>query len=123
MDVRVIKKEIKQIFQHLKIPPHFKGYEYAIDCLVELMYDRRQLSRLVKGLYVKVAEKHSTTPTRAERGIRYLIERASQSNPEIWGKYFVNSRPSNKEFLATVLGEIIDHDSQGEGLLVLPSRG
>lgn len=65
-----------KLLLHIGIPPHVLGYEYII-CALELIAQNPDLlHNVTKGLYIDIAIKQSSTPTRVERAIRHAISAA-----------------------------------------------
>lgn len=55
------------------IPAHLYGYGFIIYALELIMLDPDLLHHVTKGLYIDIAKKFQTTPSRVERAIRHAI--------------------------------------------------
>lgn len=98
--------EVINALRELEIPVHMRGYEFIKTAINHLHDNPESLYSITKELYPAVAEKHNTTPSRVERGIRHALESA-YSDFLIQKKVLGTARDlTNGEFLAT-LHEVI----------------
>lgn len=98
--------EVINALRELEIPAHMHGYGYIKSAMNHLHDNPQSLYFITKELYPAVAEKHNTTPSRVERGIRHALASA-YSDFLIQKKVLGTSRDLvNSEFLAT-LHEVI----------------
>ena len=67
------------------IKPHLKGFDYLATA-VEL-YDKKK--NVVSWLYIRVAEKHNTTPQGCERAIRHCMKSSNVTgtNSEVIARF------------------------------------
>ena len=107
---------IQETLNMIGMPHHLKGYRYLLSAISKCLEDRTELDRVVKGLYVKVAEENGDTVTRTERAIRNAIEvswtRGNRSVIDSIFGYTVSrkkGRPTNSEFIAMVTDFISIH--------------
>ena len=107
---------IQETLNMIGMPHHLKGYRYLLSAIAKCLEDRTELDRVVKGLYLKVAEENGDTITRAERAIRHAIEvswtRGNRSVIDSIFGYTVSckrGRPTNTEFIAMVTDFISLH--------------
>ena len=107
---------IQETLNMIGMPHHLKGYRYLLSAISKCLEDRTELDRIVKGLYVKVAEENEDTVTRTERAIRNAIEvswtRGNRSVIDGIFGYTVSckkGRPTNSEFIAMVTDFISIH--------------
>ena len=69
-----VERLIVAVFKEVGVPPHLIGYKYAVYAVQLCISNPEYLRELTKGLYVDIAEKFDTTPSRVERAIRHSIE-------------------------------------------------
>ena len=100
---------IQELLLELGSPDHLVGYPYVVKAVMMVIEDRTFIDNITFCLYPKLAEIFDTTPTRAERAIRHLIEVTwSRCDMKILSRYFGNTvsprkgKPTNSEFLARV---------------------
>lgn len=113
VDEKDIMKYIIQTIIDLGIPANVRGYNYIKEALRLMVLDIEGVDKVATRLYIDIAKKYKTTPSRVERGIRYAIEMScSRGNLEtlydMFG-YTINSkkgRPTNSEFIALVSDKI-----------------
>lgn len=108
-----VGRECRKLMTELGLPPHIKGYRYAITAIRLMVEDGNILDAITKELYPAVAEVYSTTPCRVERGIRHGVELVwDRGDLDVLNRYFGNTvsihkgKPTNSEFLATCAGII-----------------
>lgn len=68
-----VKAKILKILKEDTILKTSSGFVYLFDCVFECYKKRGLLNSLNKKLFVMVAEKEETTPSRVERIIRHAI--------------------------------------------------
>lgn len=108
-----LEEELRQLIHTIGIPPHIKGYDYAMDAIMMVAQDKDAIHSVTKRLYPEVAKRHQTTPSRVERAIRHAVEVAwsrGEANvlESIFG-YTVSAekgKPTNSEFIARLAEEI-----------------
>ena len=100
---------IQDLLLELGSPDHLVGYPYVVKAVMMVMEDRAFIDNIMFSLYPQLAEIFDTTPTRAERAIRHLIEVTwSRSDMKVLSRYFGNTvslrkgKPTNSEFLARI---------------------
>ena len=106
-------KYIIQTIIDLGIPANVRGYNYIKEALRLVVLDIEGVDKVVTRLYIDIAKKYKTTPSRVERGIRYAIEMSCSRGHldtlyDMFG-YTINSkkgRPTNSEFIALVSDKI-----------------
>ena len=102
-----LSEPIQDTLLSIGIPPNIYGYAY-ITYAVELLLKESEYQHYVtKGLYVDIAQKYRTTPSRVERAIRHAISVAwLHGNSDFIYHIFRNcvradkGTPSNSVFLA-----------------------
>jgi two-component system response regulator (stage 0 sporulation protein A) len=93
--------EVIAALRELEIPAHMKGYEYIKTAMSYLREKPDAIYAITKELYPAVAERHNTTGSRVERGIRHALENAG-SDYLTQKKVIGTARElTNGEFLAT----------------------
>ena len=99
------EKKLKKLLLATGIPRNLSGYHYLISAI--LLYHQNPAQSFSKELYVAVAQKHGTTPSRAERAMRHAIESAfNRCDADIIHGFFgetvspVRGKPTNSEFIA-----------------------
>lgn len=101
-----IDNKINSILKALKVPTHLKGYEY-VKKAIKLSYYDDELPNL-KVVYAEIANEVNTDIQCIERNIRTFIKLTWNNNNPLINNLFKNSvgRPSNKEFIGTIVDEI-----------------
>lgn len=115
VEFRVVGSPIREMLLSLGVPPNIYGYAY-ISYAVELLLQNEEYQHYItKGLYVDIAQKYKTTPSRVERAIRHAISVAwIHGNIELIDYIFKNcvradkGVPSNSVFLARLFYYIKD---------------
>ena len=64
---------IHELLLSIGIPPNIYGYAYTAYAIELLLMDEEYQHYITKGLYVDIATKFNTTPSRVERAIRHAI--------------------------------------------------
>lgn len=108
-----LEKEISNILQKLKIPPHFKGYTYLRKAILLCIKDPSLINEVTKRLYPAIAEEYNSTRHRVERSMRFAIETAwSRGDVEYLHQvmgYAIDEKkgkPTNVSFIAKVADRI-----------------
>jgi len=107
------EREVTEILQKLKIPPHFKGYTYLRKAIMLCIKEPGLINEVTKKLYPRIAEEYNSTPNRVERSMRFAIETAWNRGEieylhELMG-YMVDERkgkPTNVSFIAKISDRI-----------------
>ena len=85
-----MKKKIFNCLNELGVTFNLIGREY-LETAILMVLERGKIS-VTKELYVGIAEKHNTTPSRVERAIRHSIEVCvDNTDIETMEKYFGNT--------------------------------
>ncbi len=102
-----LSETIQDILLSIGIPPNIYGYAYITYAVELLLRDSEYQHYVTKGLYVDIARKYKTTPSRVERAIRHAISVAwLHGNADLIHYIFRNcvrpdkGVPSNSVFLA-----------------------
>ena len=102
-----LSKTIQETLLSIGIPPNIYGYAYITYAVELLLKDSEYQHYVTKGLYVDIAQKYRTTPSRVERAIRHAIEVAwtrgkVENMNNIFGYNIYNKleKPTNGEFIA-----------------------
>ena len=111
--VHNLELDVTNIIHEIGVPAHIKGYQYLRDAISMSVEDMEMLNSITKILYLTIAKKHQTTPSRVERAIRHAIEVAwsrgkMDTIDELFG-YTVNNgkgKPTNSEFIALIADKI-----------------
>lgn len=94
---------IRNLLLRMGVPTKLAGSLYLTDALAGYGGDRSLVRNLSKGLYVQIADRMQTTPSRVERALRTAIavgyERGSMN------KTF-ERRPSNRQFIEYLISAI-----------------
>lgn len=95
------------------ITANVKGYQYLRDAIILVRDDFGLINRLSKELYVLIASKYSSTPSRVERAIRHAIgaawDRGETGAPESFVGFAILERkgkPSNGAFMAMLADKL-----------------
>ncbi|HHT48863.1 MAG TPA: sporulation transcription factor Spo0A [Firmicutes bacterium] len=88
------EREVTEILQKLRIPPHFKGYTYLRKAIMLCVQEPTLINEVTKKLYPRIAEEFNSTPNRVERSMRFAIETA-------WSKGEI-------EYLHELMGHLVD---------------
>ncbi|MCL6560802.1 MAG: sporulation initiation factor Spo0A C-terminal domain-containing protein [Firmicutes bacterium] len=85
--------------------PVYAGFKHLRQAIMHALERPVLLNNLSRGLYSVVAEQYEVNPANVERDIRFVIEKAAQTEAfqKNAGKYFPYPYvPSNKQFLTTM---------------------
>lgn len=98
---------IHDLLLSIGIPPNIYGYAYIAYAIELLLMDEEYQHYITKGLYVDIAVRYNSTPSRVERAIRHAISVAwLHGNIDYIDRIFKNcvrpdkSVPTNSVFLA-----------------------
>ncbi|MDD2979916.1 MAG: sporulation initiation factor Spo0A C-terminal domain-containing protein [Hespellia sp.] len=98
---------IHEVLLNIGIPTSLLGYPYIIYATELIDSNPEYLNAITKGLYVDIAKKYSTTPSRVERSIRHAISVGwTKGSVDFIQKMFLNSVnpergvPTNSQFLS-----------------------
>ncbi len=112
---RVVVSPVQEILLSIGIPPNIYGYAYITYAVELLLKNEEYQHYITKGLYVDIAHKYHTTPSRVERAIRHAISVAwLHGNIELIDYIFRScvradkGVPSNSVFLARLFYYIKD---------------
>lgn len=116
-----IEKEVTDILQKLKIPPHFKGYTYLRKAILLCIKEPTLINEVTKKLYPRIAEEYNSTPNRVERSMRFAIETAWSKGEieylhELMGHIVdeKKGKPTNVSFIAKIADKIrLNHQLRG----------
>ena len=104
---RDVSETVQDILLSIGIPPNIYGYAYITYATELLLRDSEYQHYVTKGLYVDIAKKFKSTPSRVERAIRHAISVAwLHGNADLIQMIFRNcvradrGVPSNSVFLA-----------------------
>jgi len=86
----------------LRIPPHLSGYEYLKSAMSYIHSNPNSIYSVTKDLYPCVAEKHNTTASKVERGIRFAIKSIKADDAEVYSVLGRTGHMTNSEFISTL---------------------
>lgn len=116
---RFMTNPIHELLLSIGIPPNIYGYAYTAYAIELLLMDEEYQHYITKGLYVDIATKFNTTPSRVERAIRHAISVAwLHGNINLINYIFKNcvrpdkSVPTNSVFLSRLFYYIKDASSK-----------
>ena len=99
---------LRRILFELGVPEHLVGYQYIIDAVLMVVDEPKLINKLSgNGLYLQVGQKNGVSASKAERGIRFLVDRVFLNcDTKILYRYFGNTidpnrgKATNGEFIA-----------------------
>ena len=104
---RQVNDELQELVLSIGVPPNLYGYDYIIYAMELIILNPDYIHAITKGVYIDVAKKFDTTPSKVERAIRHSINVAwLHGNIKFINKIFVNcvrpdkGVPTNSVFLA-----------------------
>ena len=107
-----IKRMVYDQLDYIGVPPDLKGYEYLATLIGKILENPNNLYQITY-MYTVVGDIHGGKGTQVERVIRQAIEvvfdRMSIDSPIwVWFSYInpQKGKPTNKEFVATVVNMI-----------------
>lgn len=109
--------QITNVLNEIGIPPHLKGFQYLREAIQLVYHNIEILGSVTKVLYPQIADKHNSTPSRIERGIRHSIEVSwTRGNRDTlahilgYERNMSQMKPSNSEFIAMVADKLrVEH--------------
>ena len=83
----VLSQRIICRLKNLKIPSHFKGFQYLLEAALLQMQDEKYRHNMMANLYPDIAKEHNTNPLNIERAIRHALGKSTsiKSNGEFLG--------------------------------------
>lgn len=109
---RNLEQSVTNILREIGVPASIVGYRYLREAIILAVHDPCIINHMHKVLYPSVADTFGTTPSRAERGIRYAIELSwDRGDIELLHKYFgyTISRNKDKTTNAEFIAALADH--------------
>lgn len=110
---QALEREVTAVIHEVGVPAHIKGYQYVREAIVIAVQDMDVINAVTKVLYLEVARRYSTTPSRVERAVRHAIEVAwDRGDLETLQRYFgytvsnTKGKPTNSEFIAMIADRI-----------------
>ena len=104
--------KISEFIGKLGVKPNLKGYRYLKFAIPYIIANNHGIDVITKELYPEIAKVFNTEPKSVERNIRNCIElswaTAADKYRNIFG-YEFKKRPTNKEFLHTVVDYIMEN--------------
>ena len=95
--IEIETSTLHEILLNIGVPPHLYGYSYLIYALELILKDPTYLHSVTKGLYIDVALKFKTNPSKVERAIRHAINVTwVYGNIEVLNGIFQNCIKANK---------------------------
>ena len=98
---------VHEFLMEIGADPVLCGYKYIVYGLLQTVMHPELTDNITYGFYPLVAAKFDTTPTRAERSIRHVIDRIWECGDidtltHYFGVYtsFKNGKPTNGSFIA-----------------------
>ncbi len=102
-----VEDNITQILDSIKVPRKIRGYIFLREAITMAIEDRSSLNWITRDIYPVIANKYLTTNSRVERGIRYAIIVAwNTDNIRELEKFLgcsegrLKEKPTNAEFIA-----------------------
>lgn len=109
-----VDKRLMDILLTLGISAHLQGYQYLRDSIKIIMHNPEYLNSITKKLYPIIAERHDTTASRVERGIRHALEVSFCKGKMIYLNNIFglevlrkDERPTNSEFVALLADKLM----------------
>lgn len=103
-----------RIMKDVGIPVHLLGYRYIITALRIVIEEQNGFIESVSNLYIDIAKRHHTTPSKVERAIRHAVENAYERGDEdVLRDYFGNTisalsgKPTNGQFICTIVEHLM----------------
>lgn len=107
--LRVDSTQIHNVLLKIGVPPNLLGYSYIIYAMELLLLDPSKMHAITKELYVDIAVRYRSTPSRVERAIRNAINVTwLYGNLEFITRLFINciradkGVPTNSLFLSRI---------------------
>ena len=108
-----LENEVSFILQKLKIPIHYKGYNYLREAVLLTIKDPNLINEVTKKLYPLIAQQYKTEANSVERSMRIAIEAAwNKGDIETMNKLFGyciddrKGKPTNASFIAILADKI-----------------
>lgn len=101
--------QIHDILLSIGMPPNLLGYSYVLYATELILSNPDYMHAITKELYVEVARKYNSTPSRVERAIRHAIGTTwLHGNLDYINQIFINcirpdkGTPTNSLFLSRI---------------------
>ena len=110
-NVKSTENEIGKFLMKVGISPSILGYGYLKTAISIAIEDTTCWRVFTKSLYPAVAERHATTPSRAQRAMRHAIEKSySKGNKELLGSIMlIRSKGKSKATLGEFIAGVAEH--------------
>jgi len=109
VELRVDTTRIHETLLKIGMPPNLLGYSYILYATELILLNPDYMHAITKELYVDIAVKYRSTPSRVERAIRHAISVAwSHGNLDFINKIFMycirpdKGVPTNSLFLSRI---------------------
>ncbi len=95
---------IYEMMLEFGIPANLRGYRYLSDAIRITYYEPQLASRIMVGLYARIADENGTTVQCVERSLRTALRRVKRLRDKtVLMKYFDSDVcPSTKKFINTI---------------------
>ena len=89
---------IRDTLREIGMPNTLSGYSYCVKAVVLIFEDPTILHFITSGMYVKVAKKCNSTPSRVERAMRYAIATSwNRCGSDMRDNYFNSTSNTRKD--------------------------
>lgn len=110
-----LEKIVTSLMLQLGIHANLMGYQYIRTAILLVIHDDKLKKNVTRGLYLEIANKFNSTPSRVERAMRHAIGTSFEriESFEIVYKIFGNSRskfkPTNTEYISAVADYVLQN--------------
>lgn len=105
--------DVTKLLHEIGIPAHMLGHDYLRYAILIVLEEPQKIRNITKEVYPEIANKYHTSIGSVEKGIRNTIETTwNRVHHECLYEVFGNTidirknKPSNKEFIATIVDRL-----------------
>lgn len=98
-----MKDYVIDVLMNIGVPAGIKGFTYICDAIELFNTDPYYPDGKISALYIDIAKKYHTTPSRVERSIRHAFDIAlTKGDPDMVSRYLDLTNRQNSTLLRTL---------------------
>lgn len=99
----MMKDYVIDVLMNIGVPAGIKGFTYICDAIELFNTDPYYPDGKISALYIDIAKKYHTTPSRVERSIRHAFDIAlTKGDPDMVSRYLDLTNRQNSTLLRTL---------------------
>ena len=113
-----MKDYVIDVLMNIGVPAGIKGFTYICDAIELFNTDPYYPDGKISALYIDIAKKYHTTPSRVERSIRHAFDIAlTKGDPDMVSRYLDLTNRQNSTLLRTLYLRIGQERRRQNGII------